>query len=231
MADRKVGAVICAAGVSTRMNSKMSKQLIPLRGRPLIAHTLSEFEKSTRISEVVLVVNRGVIDYYKQNVVERYHFKKVRRIVGGGVNRQDSVYSGLLALSPYIEIVSIHDGARPLVTSELIDKTVELLGDKNGIVVAVPAQDTIKIVGEDGIVVETPKRSSLWAVQTPQVFPLKLIKEAIERANEEGFVGTDDASLMERLGYKVHIVLGTKENMKITTPIDLTIAEVIMNER
>jgi len=231
MADRKVGAVICAAGVSTRMNSKMSKQLIPLRGRPLIAHTLSEFEKSTRISEVVLVVNRGVIDYYKQNVVERYHFKKVRRVVGGGVNRQDSVYSGLLALSPYIEIVSIHDGARPLVTSELIDKTVELLGDKNGIVVAVPAQDTIKIVGEDGIVVETPKRSSLWAVQTPQVFPLKLIKEAIERANEEGFVGTDDASLMERLGYKVHIVLGTKENMKITTPIDLTIAEVIMNER
>jgi 2-C-methyl-D-erythritol 4-phosphate cytidylyltransferase len=231
MADGKVGAVICAAGVSTRMNSKMSKQLIPLRGRPLIAHTLSEFEKSTRISEVVLVVNRGVIDYYKQNVVERYHFKKVRRVVGGGVNRQDSVYSGLLALSPYIEIVSIHDGARPLVTSELIDKTVELLGDKNGIVVAVPAQDTIKIVGEDGIVVETPKRSSLWAVQTPQVFPLKLIKEAIERANEEGFVGTDDASLMERLGYKVHIVLGTKENMKITTPIDLTIAEVIMNER
>jgi 2-C-methyl-D-erythritol 4-phosphate cytidylyltransferase len=213
------------------MNSKMSKQLIPLRGRPLIAHTLSEFEKSTRISEVVLVVNRGVIDYYKQNVVERYHFKKVRRVVGGGVNRQDSVYSGLLALSPYIEIVSIHDGARPLVTSELIDKTVELLGDKNGIVVAVPAQDTIKIIGEDGIVVETPKRSSLWAVQTPQVFPLKLIKEAIERANEEGFVGTDDASLMERLGYKVHIVLGTKENMKITTPIDLTIAEVIMNER
>jgi 2-C-methyl-D-erythritol 4-phosphate cytidylyltransferase len=231
MADGKVGAVICAAGVSTRMNSKMSKQLIPLRGRPLIAHTLSEFEKSTRISEVVLVVNRGVIDYYKQNVVERYHFKKVRRVVGGGVNRQDSVYSGLLALSPYIEIVSIHDGARPLVTSELIDKTVELLGDKNGIVVAVPAQDTIKIIGEDGIVVETPKRSSLWAVQTPQVFPLKLIKEAIERANEEGFVGTDDASLMERLGYKVHIVLGTKENMKITTPIDLTIAEVIMNER
>lgn len=231
MADGKVGAVICAAGVSTRMNSKMSKQLIPLRGRPLIAHTLSEFEKSTRISEVVLVVNRGVIDYYKQNVVERYHFKKVRRVVGGGVNRQDSVYSGLLALSPYIEIVSIHDGARPLVTSELIDKTVELLGDKNGIVLAIPAQDTIKIVGEDGIVVETPKRSSLWAVQTPQVFPLKLIKEAIERANEEGFVGTDDASLMERLGYKVHIVLGTKENMKITTPIDLTIAEVIMNER
>ncbi|MCL5987014.1 MAG: 2-C-methyl-D-erythritol 4-phosphate cytidylyltransferase [Actinobacteria bacterium] len=231
MVDRKAGAVICAAGASTRMNSRMSKQLIPLRGKPVIAHTLSEFEKSARVSEVVLVVNRGVVDYYRQNVVERYNFKKVRRVVSGGINRQDSVYSGLLALSPYIEIVSIHDGARPLVTAELIDKTVELLDDKNGIVVAVPAQDTIKIVGEDGIVVETPKRSSLWAVQTPQVFPLKLIKEAIEHANEEGFVGTDDASLMERLGYKVHIVLGTKENMKITTPIDLTIAEVIMNER
>jgi 2-C-methyl-D-erythritol 4-phosphate cytidylyltransferase len=231
MADGKVGAVICAAGTSTRMNSKMSKQLIPLWGRPLIAHTLNEFERSIRISEVVLVVNRGVIDYYKQNVVEKYHFKKVRRVVSGGIKRQDSVYSGLLALSSYIEIVSIHDGARPLVTSELIDKTVELLGDKNGIVVAVPAQDTIKIVGEDGVVVETPKRSSLWIVQTPQVFPLKLIKEAIERANEEGFVGTDDASLMERLGYKVHIMLGMKENMKITTPIDLTIAEVIMKER
>jgi len=231
MADGKVGAVICAAGTSTRMNSKMSKQLIPLRGRPLIAHTLNEFEKSIRISEVVLVVNRGVIDYYKQNVVEKYHLKKVRRVVSGGIKRQDSVYSGLLVLSPCIEIVSIHDGARPLVTSELIDKTVELLGDKNGIAVAVPAQDTIKIVGEDGIVVETPKRSSLWIVQTPQVFPLKLIKEAIERANREGFVGTDDASLMERLGYKVHIMLGTKENMKITTPIDLTIAEVIMKER
>jgi len=229
--DGKVGAIICAAGASTRMSGKMSKQLIPLRGKPVIAHTINEFEKSSRISEVILVVNRGVIDYYKQNVVEKYNFKKIRKVVGGGINRQDSVYNGLLALSPYIEIVSIHDGARPLVTTELIDKTIELLGDKSGIVVAVPAQDTVKIVGEDGIVVETPKRSLLWAVQTPQVFPFKLIKEAIERANEEGFVGTDDASLLERLGYKIHIVLGMKENMKITTPIDLTIAEVIMNER
>ena len=100
--DVNVGAVICAAGASTRMSSKMSKQLIPLRGKPLIVHTLNEFEKSSRISEVVLVVNRGVIDYYRQNIVEKYNFKKIKRVVVGGVNRQDSVYSGLLALSPSI---------------------------------------------------------------------------------------------------------------------------------
>lgn len=224
-------AIICAAGMSTRMNTKISKQLIPLRGKPIIVYTLLAFEEATLVDEVVLVVNKGVMGYYKRNIIERYGIKKVKRIVAGGVTRQESVYNGLQKVSDQTKIVAIHDGVRPLVTPELIDRSIQSLGDKSGLVVSIPVQDTIKIVGRDHVIKETPDRRRIWAAQTPQVFPLEIIRKAHEIARADGFVGTDDGSLVERLGLEVSVMLGSKENIKITTPLDLTMAEVIMSRR
>lgn len=224
-------SIICAAGMSTRMNTKVSKQLIPLRGKPIIVYTLLAFEEATLVDEVVLVVNKGVMGYYKRNIIERYGIKKVKRIVAGGVTRQESVYNGLQRVSDQTKIVAIHDGARPLVTPELIDRSIQSLGDKSGLVVSIPVQDTIKIVGRDQVIKETPDRRRIWAAQTPQVFPLEVIRKAHEIARADGFVGTDDGSLVERLGLEVSVMLGSKENIKITTPLDLTMAEVIMSRR
>lgn len=213
------------------MNTKISKQLIPLRGKPIIVYTLLAFEEAALVDEVVLVVNRGVMGYYKRNIIERYGIKKVKRIVAGGVTRQESVYNGLQKVSDQTKIVAIHDGARPLVTPELIDRSIQSLGDKSGLVVSIPVQDTIKIVGRDQVIKETPDRRRIWAAQTPQVFPLEIIRKAHEIARADGFVGTDDGSLVERLGLEVSVMLGSKENIKITTPLDLTMAEVIMSRR
>ena len=224
-------AIICAAGMSTRMNTEISKQLIPLWGKPIIVYTLLAFEEATLVDEVVLVVNKGVMGYYKGNIIERYGIKKVKRIVAGGVTRQESVYNGLQKVSDQTKIVAIHDGARPLVTPELIDRSIQSLGDKSGLVVSIPVQDTIKIVGMDQVIKETPDRRRIWAAQTPQVFPLEVIRKAHEIARADGFVGTDDGSLVERLGLEVSVMLGSKENIKITTPLDLTMAEVIMSRR
>lgn len=224
-------AIICAAGMSTRMNTEISKQLIPLWGKPIIVYTLLAFEEATLVDEVVLVVNKGVMGYYKGNIIERYGIKKVKRIVAGGVTRQESVYNGLQKVSDQTKIVAIHDGARPLVTPELIDRSIQSLGDKSGLVVSIPVQDTIKIVGMDQVIKETPDRRRIWAAQTPQVFPLEVIRKAHEIARADGFVGTDDGSLVERLGLEVSVMLGSKENIKISTPLDLTMAEVIMSRR
>lgn len=213
------------------MNTKISKQLIPLRGKPIIVYTLLAFEEAALVDEVVLVVNRGVMGYYKRNIIERYGIKKVKRIVAGGVTRQESVYNGLQKVSDQTKIVAIHDGARPLVTPELIDRSIQSLGDKSGLVVSIPVQDTIKIVGRDQVIKETPDRRRIWAAQTPQVFPLEIIRKAHKIARADGFVGTDDGSLVERLGLEVSVMLGSKENIKITTPLDLTMAEVIMSRR
>jgi 2-C-methyl-D-erythritol 4-phosphate cytidylyltransferase len=213
------------------MNTKISKQLIPLWGKPIIAYTLLAFEEATLVDEVVLVVNRGVMGYYKRNIIERYGIEKVKRIVAGGVTRQESVYNGLQKVSDQTKIVAIHDGARPLVTPELIDRSIQSLGDKSGLVVSIPVQDTIKIVGSDQVIKETSDRRHIWAAQTPQVFPLEVIRKAHEMARADGFVGTDDGSLVERLGLEVSVMLGSKENIKITTPLDLTMAEVIMSRR
>lgn len=213
------------------MNTKISKQLIPLWGKPIIVYTLLAFEEATLVDEVVLVVNKGVMGYYKRNIIERYGIKKVKRIVAGGVTRQESVYNGLQKVSDQTKIVAIHDGARPLVTPELIDRSIQSLGDKSGLVVSIPVQDTVKIVGSDQVIKETLDRRRIWTAQTPQVFLLEVIRKAHEMARADGFVGTDDGSLVERLGLEVSVMLGSKENIKITTPLDLTMAEVIMSRR
>jgi 2-C-methyl-D-erythritol 4-phosphate cytidylyltransferase len=224
----KVGALIAAGGRGKRMKSGMSKQFLNLKGHPILYYTLSVFETMPQIEEIVLVVGCNDIDYTQEKILDYYKFKKTR-IVEGGSERQDSVYNGLRDLSPQTDIVVIHDGVRPFVTKDMIINSIETAKKFKAVGVAVPVKDTIKVVGKDNIIQSTPERKTLWAIQTPQTFNYELIMRAHEQARHDGYYGTDDAVLVERLGEQVKLIEGAYENIKITTPEDIVIAETFVN--
>ena len=228
---KKNYGIIVAAGKSRRMNSTVSKQFIFIGGKPILAHTLDAFERSPLIYQTVLVINENEIEKCKEVIVNKYNYNKIRGIVPGGEERQDSVFNGLKALPSDTNLVVIHDGARFLVTPEIINRAVKAAHDSNGVVVAIPVQDTIKESRSNKIISKTFTRNRLWAAQTPQVFPYSIIKEAYIKASETGFIGTDDASLVENLGYEISLVRGSVENIKITTNFDLILAEIVLNRR
>ena len=227
----RVAAVIPAAGQGKRMGGGTVKQFLPLKGKPILAHTLDVFEAASAITEVVLVVSEDYVAACQKDIVQRYRLKKVRRIVVGGAERQHSVYNGLLALDKSVDLVVVHDAARPLITPDLLNWAVSEAWERGSVVMAVPVKDTIKVVGATGLIHDTPERRRLWAAQTPQIFPYGVLLGAYEKARREAFVGTDDASLVERLGQAVHVIEGSPENMKITTPEDLLLAEMILERR
>ncbi|MBM7704991.1 2-C-methyl-D-erythritol 4-phosphate cytidylyltransferase [Metabacillus iocasae] len=217
--------VIPAAGQGKRMGAGKNKQFIDLQGTPLIIHTLRIFENDSACDSVILVVNQNEVALF-ENLMSKHDIRKVHSIVVGGQERQHSVYNGLQAVGD-TEVVLIHDGARPFVKKELIHELVQHTKTEGAAVLAVRVKDTIKRV-ENQHVMETVERSSLWAIQTPQAFLLPLIKEAHEKAMEAGYLGTDDASLVERMGEKVAIVEGSYDNIKLTTKEDLLYAEAIL---
>jgi 2-C-methyl-D-erythritol 4-phosphate cytidylyltransferase len=225
----KVIALIPAAGMGKRMGAGINKQYLLLHEKPIVAHTLALFENIPAVDEIWLVIPEPEIPYCREQVVERYGFAKVRPIVPGGPERQNSVLNGLRAMEDARDddLVLIHDGVRPFVPVPVIEKALTVAGAHDGALVAVPAKDTIKIV-EDGIIRETPPRENLWLAQTPQAFRYEVIRAAHEIADAEGFLGTDDAMLVERLGKDVHVVLGDYRNIKITTPEDLILAEAFL---
>ncbi|MCK4376854.1 MAG: 2-C-methyl-D-erythritol 4-phosphate cytidylyltransferase [Actinomycetia bacterium] len=223
--------IIVAAGKSRRMNSTVSKQFIFIGGKPILAYTIDAFEKSSLIDKIVLVINEAEIEKCKKIIVNKYNYKKLMKIVPGGKERQNSVFNGLKVLPSETNLVAIHDGARFLITPDIIDRAVRDAYDSNGVIVAMPIQDTIKETNSNKIISKTFNRDRLWAAQTPQVFPYSIIMKAHEKAREDNFFGTDDASLVERLGYEVDIVRGSVENIKITTNFDLILAEIILNKR
>jgi len=223
--------IIVAAGKSRRMNSTVSKQFIFIGGKPILAYTIDAFEKSSLIDKIVLVINEAEIEKCKKIIVNKYNYKKLIKIVPGGKKRQNSVFNGLKVLPSETNLVAIHDGARFLITPDIIDRAVRDAYDSNGVIVAMPIQDTIKETNSNKIISKTFNRDRLWAAQTPQVFPYSIIMKAHEKAREDNFLGTDDASLVERLGYEVDIVRGSVENIKITTNFDLILAEIILNKR
>jgi len=202
-----------------------------LAGRPLLAHTLVCFERSELIQEIVLVVPSHRVEEVRSRFLPRFGFRKVRKVVAGGATRQESVYEGLTALEPPLDLVVVHDGARPLVKAEAIRSCVEAAARYGAVVQAVPITDTIKEADEEGRVRQTLDRSCLWSVQTPQVFSYDLLLRAHQAALREGFEGTDDASLVERMGAEVRILRGSYENLKITSPEDLLVAEWILQRR
>ncbi|ARE89557.1 2-C-methyl-D-erythritol 4-phosphate cytidylyltransferase [Clostridium formicaceticum] len=221
-------AIIVAAGKGKRMGQGFNKQYILLKKKPIIAHTLTVFEESEYIDEILLVVGENEINFTTENIIKKYGFKKVIQVISGGKERQDSVYAGLLAIKDLCEIVLIHDGARPFLEKKLIQKTIDVAKNMGAAITGMPVKDTIKIINDKMEVVDTPDRSQLWGVQTPQAFQYRLLKSAYDNIMTEGVFVTDDAMALERYGHAVAVVQGSYENIKITTPEDLLVAESIL---
>jgi 2-C-methyl-D-erythritol 4-phosphate cytidylyltransferase len=224
----KADAVIVSAGKGVRFMEGQKKQFYFLGGKPILAHTLHKFETCPLIRSILLVLGQEDMDYCLDEVIEKYKFKKVSQIVPGGKRRQESVKNGMDALPKDTDIVVIHDGVRPFVTKIMIEDSIHSAVRYGAVILAMPVKDTIKMSNPNGTVLKTLDRESLWQVQTPQTFQVKLIKEAYFRATEDGFTGTDDASLVERLGVKVQILPGSYTNIKITTPEDLLLANLFL---
>ena len=222
IAMSRVSAVIVAAGRSTRMGG-VDKTFAPLLGKPLIAHTLSRFESSSVVSEIVLVLAGESVDRGRQLVADGGYLK-VSSVVAGGQRRQDSVQNGLLALSP-CDYAMVHDGARPVVDHSMLERAAAAAVEHGAAVAGVPVKDTIKRVGPGLAVEDTPDRSLLWQAQTPQVFRYDLLLEAHRRC-EGDF--TDDAAMVEAIGHTVRMFEGSYENIKVTTAGDLVIAEALL---
>lgn len=218
---QRVAAIIPAAGQGKRMGTSVSKSYMEILGRPLLAYTLDKYQNHPLIAEILLVVQAKDIEYCRNDIVGKHGLNKVKKIIAGGAERQDSVANGLAALDPEVEWVLIHDGARPLIDGQTISQAVETAWACGAAVVGVPVKDTIKVVDENLTVQNTPDRQSLWIAQTPQVFRRDILQEAYRQAALDGWLGTDDASLVERLGVKVKMVRGRYDNIKITTPEDL----------
>lgn len=225
-----VSAIIVAAGKSERMGRGINKQFVPLCGIAAIARTLSSFEESRHVREVILVANR--IDIMRfASVVKEFGFSKVTNIVVGGNTRQQSAAFGLNSVSKSAAFIAVHDGARPLVTAECIDRVIESAYQNGAAAAAVKVKDTLKIADDNGVVVSTPERQKLWAVQTPQVFDAELYRKAIEKAVTAGDDYTDDCQLIEAAHGRVQLVEGEYTNIKITTGEDVLQAEAIIRAR
>lgn len=220
--------IIPAAGQGKRMNAGKNKQFIELEQIPIIIHTLKVFEEHSHCKGIILVINDAEKADFQQ-LIKKHRISKIKHLVSGGQERQYSVYNGLKAVEEG-DLVLVHDGARPFLTHESIEALLSKTILTGAATLAVPVKDTIKRA-KDGVVVETVERSSLWSIQTPQAFHLPIILEAHEKAVRENFLGTDDASLLERVDQAVSIVAGEYTNIKITTPEDLYIAEAILSKR
>lgn len=230
MNNNFISAVIVAAGSSTRMKSNISKQLIPLFGTPVIVHTVSAFESTEIIDEIVVVCPESDIDSFR-SVFKDVNFSKPVKFTTGGSTRQQSVFNGVSITDKSCNFIAIHDGARPLVTSGNIEAVVSDAIKFGSSTLAVPVKDTIKVVAEDNTVLSTPQRDTLRIIQTPQVFEKKMYEDAYKRALSNGKDFTDDCQLVEIVGGKVHITLGQYSNIKITTPEDILLAEAFLKTR
>lgn len=223
------GVVIVAAGSGSRMKRDINKQFIKLDGKEIIAYTIEKFYKSEDIDDIVIVIKENEEKYFIENIINKYGFDNIK-LAYGGKERQDSVYNGIKKLNSNCEIVLIHDGARPFVNEDIIKNSIEEAKENNAVVVGVPVKDTIKIVNSDGNIVDTPNRSLLWSVQTPQSFKYEIITRAYEYAYSNDYYGTDDAMLVEHIGYNVKMIEGSYDNIKITTEEDLHFGIQILNK-
>ena len=223
---RYCGAVIVAAGNASRMGG-IDKVMAPLSGEPMIVHTVRAFEECPAVKEIVIVTRQDLLQCVAR-LCDSY--KKVRAVVVGGADRAESVRNGMNALSDKVRIVAVQDGARPLVTWEVIDRTVRAATTYHAAAPGSPVKDTTKLV-RGGLVESTPDRSTLRAIQTPQAFDVDLLRGALEQAKLDEAAITDDCSAVERLGMKVKIVEGDERNIKVTTPMDLKIAQMLLEEK
>ncbi len=223
-----VGLVV-AGGKGMRMGSELPKQYMPVAGKPLLVHALLGFLKAG-IEDLILVVPQSDIEFVREDVLGKHSIDAVRAIIPGGHERQDSVSRGLKALKTDTDIVAIHDAVRPFVSPALIREVISQAVLYSAATLGVPLKDTIKKVDKHNIIIDSLNRNELWMTQTPQVFKREVIIEAYRRAYEENFYATDDAALVERIGVPVKMVMGSYANIKITTPEDLKLAELLVNK-
>ena len=228
--NSKVCVLIPAAGKGSRMAHSVKKPYLKLAQKPILAHTIQRFEQNSAVDAIFVIVDQADFRDCRAAVLRPYPFTKVQELVEGGETRQMSVYNGVRALSADVDFVIVHDGVRPFVTDDVIFECLTAADECGAAVAAVPVKDTIKVANESSFIVETPVRDRLWAVQTPQVFRKSLLEEAHQVAQARQLTATDDASLVEQLGFPVKLVKGSYANLKITTPIDLKVAEVLISD-
>ena len=229
MKKEKNTAIVLAAGQGKRMNSKIQKQFLEIGGKPVLYYSLRCFQDSPLIDDIILVTGEDALAYCRSEIVDRYGFTKVSRIVQGGKERYDSVYAGLLACED-TDYVLIHDGARPFITEEILRRGMEGVKETGACVIGMPSKDTVKLSDAAGFVSETPDRKTVWTIQTPQIFSYNLIKsvhDSIRRKDMSQI--TDDAMVVEQeSGTRIRLVEGSYMNLKITTPEDLNVAEIFL---
>lgn len=226
----QVTAIILAAGQGKRMNSDVQKQYMLLKDKPVLYYSLKAFEES-KVDSVILVVGEQEVNDVREQLVRRYQFHKIQAVISGGAERYLSVYCALQQLKD-TNYVLIHDGARPLVTVELINQVTEEVKLYQACIVGVPSKDTVKLVNHDKIVIATPERNNVWLIQTPQAFSYSLIKQAYDSLMETGeYNVTDDAMVLERSNSTpIHIIQGSYDNIKITTAGDIIVAEALLTK-
>ena len=224
----KTVAIIPAGGSGKRMGGITPKQYLSLSGMPILVYTLRIFQTSLLIDEIILAVPKTDVPDVRENIVEQYGLSKVSFIIPGGKERQDSVRNALCYVDDEAEIVVVHDGVRPLVTTALLEEVIKKARELGAVVSGVDINDTVKRIDSNGKIAETVPRNFLWLTQTPQAFKREVIVEAYRRAYQEGFYGTDDASLVEKTGVPVWMVSGDRNNIKITTKEDIILCEMML---
>lgn len=229
MKKEKNTAIVLAAGQGKRMHSKIQKQFLEIGGKPVLYYSLRCFQDSPLIDDIILVTGEDTLSYCRSEIVDKYGFAKVSRIIQGGKERYDSVYAGLLACED-TDYVLIHDGARPFITEEILRRGMEGVKETGACVIGMPSKDTVKLSDAAGFVSETPDRKTVWTIQTPQIFSYNLIKsvhDSIRRKDMSQI--TDDAMVVEQeSGTRIRLVEGSYMNLKITTPEDLNVAEIFL---
>jgi len=225
-----VTAIIVAAGKGRRMQSGTRKQYITIAGRTVLGHTLKKFDACDDIDSIYLVVAQEDFDYCREKVLLPTNLHKSTHLVAGGKQRQNSVFNGLEALEQKRGLVVVHDGVRPLIEPQQISGCIAEAQQSGACILGIRAFDTIKRTDDAGTIEATLNRECLWLAQTPQVFHYKILHRAHRKAIDDGFAGTDDALLVERIGYRVKIITGSKTNLKITTAEDLAIAEALLED-
>jgi len=224
----KVVAIIPAGGSGRRMRSQSPKQYLLINGKPVLVHTLLKLQKISLIDDIRVVVPEEDILFVRENMKKPYQLNKISDVIAGGRERQDSVRNGLVGVGEDYDIVVIHDGVRPFVTEEVLSRVIDAALQSGAAIAGMPAKDSVKEVHSDGSISRTLNRETVWLAQTPQAFQRRIIQEAYHNAAYDGYYGTDDASLVERLGIPVKMILGNYANIKITTPEDLVLAEALM---
>lgn len=227
----QIAAVIPAGGRGARMGGHIPKQFLSLGGVPILVHSLRVLEAVPAITHIILAVPETEREYCLHEIVTRYQLSKVTKIVAGGERRQDSVRHGLMAVQEGVEVILVHDAVRPLITSDVVERVIARAKETGAAIAAIPMRDTVKRVGQEGMIDATVDRTPLWLAQTPQAFRTGLLRDAHRKAHLERFDATDDAQLLEWMGFPVAVVEGSEENIKITRPQDLAVGEAILAAR